>query len=122
MYRSGAPGGRVLLLVDLFIATRHHARHAARALGSFVDARHLFDACRRLNIILLQVLVLLDTRNEAWDRIVSSFILEQRDQPADGAAASDDAEPVWPLEKLQVRHTLNQSDAPQPVIMKETGS
>eukprot|EP00035_Acanthoeca_spectabilis_P014062 m.266650 g.266650 ORF g.266650 m.266650 type:complete len:980 (-) comp16038_c0_seq5:44-2983(-) len=42
------------------------------------------------------ILVLLDTHNAEWDKLVSSFILEQRDLPAtdpDGA--------VWNLEKLQ---------------------
>ena len=47
------------------------------------------------------VLVLLDTRNENWDRIVSSFILEQRDQPGMGQDGGADAEQLWSLEKLQ---------------------
>eukprot|EP00038_Savillea_parva_P001903 m.108353 g.108353 ORF g.108353 m.108353 type:complete len:1026 (+) comp10655_c0_seq4:153-3230(+) len=42
------------------------------------------------------ILVLLDTRNPDWDKLVSSFILEQRDLPSNDPDAA-----VWNLEKLQ---------------------
>ena len=42
------------------------------------------------------VLVLMDTQNEEWDRIVSSFILNAATLAADGPARED-----WSLEKLQ---------------------
>ncbi|XP_045916789.1 DNA helicase MCM9 isoform X2 [Micropterus dolomieu] len=40
------------------------------------------------------VLVLLDTRNSEWDRIISSFILEDRGLPAESSS-------LWSLEKMK---------------------
>eukprot|EP00057_Strongylocentrotus_purpuratus_P031819 XP_785765.3 PREDICTED: DNA helicase MCM9 [Strongylocentrotus purpuratus] len=43
------------------------------------------------------VLVLLDSQNEDWDRVVSSFILEGKAPAPEGAPASD----LWSIEKMQ---------------------
>ncbi|KAK1888537.1 DNA helicase MCM9 [Dissostichus eleginoides] len=40
------------------------------------------------------VLVLLDTRNPEWDRVISSFILEEKGVPAEGAS-------LWSMEKIK---------------------
>ncbi|XP_057677980.1 DNA helicase MCM9 isoform X2 [Corythoichthys intestinalis] len=40
------------------------------------------------------VLVLLDNRNTDWDRIISSFILEERGLPSESAT-------LWPMEKMK---------------------
>ncbi|XP_056261745.1 DNA helicase MCM9 isoform X2 [Seriola aureovittata] len=40
------------------------------------------------------VLVLLDTRNAEWDRVISSFILEDRGMPADSSS-------LWSMEKMK---------------------
>ena len=44
------------------------------------------------------VLVLLDTQNEDWDTIVSSFILDRKDHPS---LQGKPDRVLWPLEKLQ---------------------
>ncbi|XP_059150821.1 DNA helicase MCM9-like [Physella acuta] len=54
------------------------------------------------------VLVLLDTQNDQWDRIVSSFILEGRN-PAD----MTDMNTVWSMDKMQAYITLIKSLNPQ---------
>ncbi|XP_051908757.1 DNA helicase MCM9 [Hippocampus zosterae] len=40
------------------------------------------------------VLVLLDNRNSDWDRIISSFVLEDRGLPCEGST-------LWPMEKMK---------------------
>ncbi|XP_061899458.1 DNA helicase MCM9-like [Entelurus aequoreus] len=40
------------------------------------------------------VLVLLDTRNAEWDRIISSFVLENRGLPSESSV-------LWPIEKMR---------------------
>ncbi|XP_038126455.1 DNA helicase MCM9 [Cyprinodon tularosa] len=45
------------------------------------------------------VLVLLDTRNPEWDRIISSFILEDQEAPADPSG-------LWSLEKMKAYFSL----------------
>ncbi|XP_078733273.1 DNA helicase MCM9 [Lampetra fluviatilis] len=53
------------------------------------------------------VLVLLDARNEDWDRIVSSFILHNRGAPP------CDAEGIWPMERMRCYFRLARSLEPQ---------
>ncbi|XP_032829422.1 DNA helicase MCM9 [Petromyzon marinus] len=53
------------------------------------------------------VLVLLDARNEDWDRIVSSFILQNRGAPP------CDAEGIWPMERMRCYFRLARSLEPQ---------
>ncbi|CAL1548313.1 unnamed protein product, partial [Lymnaea stagnalis] len=54
------------------------------------------------------VLVLLDTQNDQWDRIVSSFILEGKDPGESGGGIS-----VWSMDKMQAYLTLVKSLNPQ---------
>ncbi|XP_026196431.1 DNA helicase MCM9 isoform X2 [Anabas testudineus] len=52
------------------------------------------------------VLVLLDTRNPEWDRIISSFILEDRGLPADSSS-------LWSMEKMKAYFTVIKRLKPQ---------
>nr|XP_020467138.1 DNA helicase MCM9 [Monopterus albus] len=52
------------------------------------------------------VLVLLDTRNTEWDRIISSFILKDRGLPADSAS-------LWSMEKLKAYFSVIKKLQPQ---------
>ncbi|KAK2856603.1 hypothetical protein Q5P01_005338 [Channa striata] len=52
------------------------------------------------------VLVLLDTRNPEWDRIISSFILEDRGLPADSSS-------LWPMEKMKAYFSIIKRLKPQ---------
>ncbi|XP_067338365.1 DNA helicase MCM9 isoform X2 [Channa argus] len=52
------------------------------------------------------VLVLLDTRNPEWDRIISSFILEDRGLPADSSG-------LWPIEKMKAYFSVIKRLQPQ---------
>ncbi|KAK0060388.1 DNA helicase MCM9 [Biomphalaria pfeifferi] len=54
------------------------------------------------------VLVLLDTHNNHWDRVVSTFILQGK-HPMDCGDASD----MWPMDKMQAYLTLIKSINPQ---------
>ncbi|XP_060074064.1 DNA helicase MCM9-like [Ylistrum balloti] len=54
------------------------------------------------------VLVLLDTQNEDWDRVVSSFILENKDPLGD-----IDMKQLWGIEKMQAYLSLVKSINPQ---------
>uniref|UniRef100_A0AAY4CHH9 DNA helicase MCM9 n=1 Tax=Denticeps clupeoides TaxID=299321 RepID=A0AAY4CHH9_9TELE len=45
------------------------------------------------------VLVLLDTRNPEWDRIISSFILQNKGAPRESSQ-------LWPMEKMRAYFTL----------------
>uniref|UniRef100_A0A8D0C5B0 DNA helicase MCM9 n=1 Tax=Salvator merianae TaxID=96440 RepID=A0A8D0C5B0_SALMN len=57
------------------------------------------------------VLVLLDTRNEEWDRIISSFILENKGCPSV-------SEKLWTMEKMKTYFCLIKSL--QPVLSEES--
>ncbi|XP_047428958.1 DNA helicase MCM9 isoform X2 [Mugil cephalus] len=52
------------------------------------------------------VLVLLDTKNAEWDRIISSFILEDRGLPAESSG-------LWSLEKMKAYFSLIKRLQPQ---------
>uniref|UniRef100_A0AAQ5YKQ4 DNA helicase MCM9 n=1 Tax=Amphiprion ocellaris TaxID=80972 RepID=A0AAQ5YKQ4_AMPOC len=52
------------------------------------------------------VLVLLDSRNPDWDRIISSFILEDRGLPADSST-------LWSMEKMKVYFSVIKQLQPQ---------
>nr|XP_043905375.1 DNA helicase MCM9 [Solea senegalensis] len=52
------------------------------------------------------VLVLLDTRNAEWDRIISSFILEDRGPPSSSCS-------LWPLEKMKAYFSVIKRLQPQ---------
>ncbi|GLD65992.1 DNA helicase MCM9 [Lates japonicus] len=52
------------------------------------------------------VLVLLDTRNTEWDRIISSFILEERGLPADSSS-------LWSIEKMKAYFSVIKRLQPQ---------
>ncbi|XP_022073592.1 DNA helicase MCM9 isoform X2 [Acanthochromis polyacanthus] len=52
------------------------------------------------------VLVLLDSRNPDWDRIISSFILEDRGLPADSCI-------LWSMEKMKVYFSVIKQLQPQ---------
>ncbi|CAJ1077563.1 DNA helicase MCM9 [Xyrichtys novacula] len=52
------------------------------------------------------VLVLLDTKNSEWDRIISSFILEDRGLPAESSS-------VWSMEKMKAYFTVIKRLQPQ---------
>ncbi|XP_061668405.1 DNA helicase MCM9 isoform X3 [Syngnathoides biaculeatus] len=52
------------------------------------------------------VLVLLDNRNADWDRIISSFILEDRGLPSESSA-------LWSMEKMKVYFSLIKRLRPQ---------
>ncbi|XP_069133672.1 LOW QUALITY PROTEIN: DNA helicase MCM9-like [Argopecten irradians] len=54
------------------------------------------------------VLVLLDTQNEDWDRVVSSFILENKDPVGDM-----DVKQLWGMEKMQAYLSMVKSIDPQ---------
>ncbi|XP_030628078.1 DNA helicase MCM9 [Chanos chanos] len=59
------------------------------------------------------VLVLLDTRNEEWDRIISSFILENKGIPNQGSS-------LWSMEKMRAYFCLIKSL--QPHVSPEANS
>ncbi|XP_009643487.1 DNA helicase MCM9 [Egretta garzetta] len=52
------------------------------------------------------VLVLLDTKNEEWDRIISSFILQNKDYPSK-------SEKLWSMEKMKTYFCLIKSIQPK---------
>ncbi|AWP19526.1 putative DNA helicase MCM9 [Scophthalmus maximus] len=52
------------------------------------------------------VLVLLDTRNAEWDRVISSFILEDRGLPTDSSS-------LWPMEKMKAYFSVIKRLQPQ---------
>ncbi|XP_028253437.1 DNA helicase MCM9 isoform X2 [Parambassis ranga] len=52
------------------------------------------------------VLVLLDTRNAEWDRIISSFILEDREMPAESSG-------LWPMDKMKTYFSVIKQLQPQ---------
>ncbi|XP_027139986.1 DNA helicase MCM9 [Larimichthys crocea] len=52
------------------------------------------------------VLVLMDTKNAEWDRIISSFILEDRGLPADSSS-------LWSLEKMKAYFSVIKCLKPQ---------
>ncbi|XP_071334462.1 DNA helicase MCM9 isoform X2 [Trachinotus anak] len=52
------------------------------------------------------VLVLLDTRNAEWDRVISFFILEDRELPADSSS-------LWSMEKMKAYFTVIKRLQPQ---------
>ncbi|KAG7999789.1 DNA helicase MCM9 [Nibea albiflora] len=52
------------------------------------------------------VLVLMDTKNEEWDHIISSFILEDRGLPADSSG-------LWSLEKMKAYFSVIKCLKPQ---------
>ncbi|XP_074540908.1 DNA helicase MCM9 [Halichoeres trimaculatus] len=52
------------------------------------------------------VLVLLDTKNSEWDRIISSFILEDRGLPAESSG-------LWSMEKMKAYFTVIKRLQPQ---------
>uniref|UniRef100_A0A4W6DQL8 DNA helicase MCM9 n=1 Tax=Lates calcarifer TaxID=8187 RepID=A0A4W6DQL8_LATCA len=52
------------------------------------------------------VLVLLDTRNTEWDRIISSFILEERGLPGDSSS-------LWSMEKMKAYFSVIKRLQPQ---------
>ncbi|XP_013856047.1 DNA helicase MCM9, partial [Austrofundulus limnaeus] len=52
------------------------------------------------------VLVLQDTRNAEWDRIISAFILEDRGPPAESSA-------LWSMDKMKAYFTLIKRLQPQ---------
>ncbi|XP_069561969.1 DNA helicase MCM9 [Brachyistius frenatus] len=52
------------------------------------------------------VLVLLDTRNPEWDRIISSFILEDRGLPAESSS-------LWPMDKMKAYFSVIRRLQPQ---------
>ncbi|XP_061603121.1 DNA helicase MCM9 isoform X2 [Cololabis saira] len=54
------------------------------------------------------VLVLMDTRNPEWDRIISTFILEDRGPPAESSSSS-----LWSLEKMRSYFSLIKQLQPQ---------
>ncbi|XP_032999579.1 DNA helicase MCM9 isoform X1 [Lacerta agilis] len=66
------------------------------------------------------VLVLLDTRNEEWDRIISSFILENKVLSANSshAACPSVSEKLWTMEKMKTYFCLIKNL--QPVLTDES--
>ncbi|XP_053700062.1 DNA helicase MCM9 isoform X1 [Synchiropus splendidus] len=52
------------------------------------------------------VLILLDTNNAEWDRVISSFILQDRGLPSDSSS-------LWPMEKMKAYFSLIKRLQPQ---------
>ncbi|XP_062407416.1 DNA helicase MCM9 [Sardina pilchardus] len=52
------------------------------------------------------VLVLLDTKNPEWDRIISSFILQNKAPPGSSSGAPGESASLWSMEKMRAYFCL----------------
>ncbi|KAI8814002.1 MCM2/3/5 family-domain-containing protein [Cladochytrium replicatum] len=64
------------------------------------------------------VLVLMDTQNDDWDNVISSFILAAESAP-DGVGLKANSANIWPLEKLQAYLAFVKAYCPSPVLTEE---